>query len=91
MLLGKNDNPLVHNDVLVADWLLQNDTFERSAATQSDIYLPGRKRSSTQINDDFVEGLALTFVNRNRPSQAKRKLCETADDLCGDFFFGLII
>ena len=60
------------------DACLQHKAFKRCATAEGNIDLTvGESLSS--INDDFIKSESLALVDSDRPSQAQRNLCETAD------------
>ena len=55
----------------------EHDAFERPATGKCHIHLSGGK-STCRIDDHFVEGQTLTFMDRHRPREPQRILGERA-------------
>lgn len=70
---------LVHEDVLSADGLLEDDAFESTAPRQGHIHLAVGKSSPTDVDYHPVKGQSLTLVNGDGPGKSEGKLGEGAN------------
>jgi len=74
---------VVHQDMPLAEWPLENDPSESSGPRECDIGL-AMGEAGGEIDHDFVKCLTLTLMNSNTPCQNERDLGVGADGLTVD-------
>lgn len=80
----KFDDSLVGQNILLANGLFEYNAFEGAAAAESNVGLSVFEGTGAEVNDDFVEGFTLGFVDGDCPGEAQGELAEGADDAALD-------